>query len=110
MMVHMGLLKRLSVVPEVHDWNCEECRRAAEERRAAQALTQPSGATRSVMVTKKCPACQVETEKDGGCHHMACTCGAHWCWTCGEDCTNEDIYDHLLTEHGGIFGEEYDEE
>lgn len=97
-------------VPEVHDWNCEGCRRAAEERRAAQALAQPSGATRSVMVTKTCPACQVETEKDGGCHHMACTCGAHWCWTCGEDCTDEDIYDHLLTEHGGIFGEEYDEE
>ena len=30
-----------------------------------------------------CPTCRVVTYKDRGCGHIACTCGAHWCWICG---------------------------
>lgn len=27
-----------------------------------------------------CPQCGVATERNGGCSHMACVCGAHWTW------------------------------
>ena len=31
----------------------------------------------------KCPKCKVVTEKESGCNHMTCRCGANWCWLCG---------------------------
>ena len=31
---------------------------------------------------KKCPQCQAPIEKNEGCQHMKCTCGAHICWRC----------------------------
>lgn len=33
---------------------------------------------------KKCGRCLVRVEKRDGCNHMACKCGAHFCWKCGE--------------------------
>jgi ariadne-1 len=32
--------------------------------------------------TKECPKCGKITEKNGGCNHMTCPCGYHWCWLC----------------------------
>lgn len=32
--------------------------------------------------TKECPKCGKITEKNGGCNHMTCPCGHHWCWLC----------------------------
>lgn len=29
-----------------------------------------------------CPACDKFIEKNGGCSHMACTCGFYFCWDC----------------------------
>jgi len=29
---------------------------------------------------KPCPGCKTWTEKQGGCRHMTCRCGTHWCW------------------------------
>lgn len=32
---------------------------------------------------KKCPHCNVPTEKTGGCNHITCTnCSNHWCYLC----------------------------
>ncbi|KAL0487600.1 RBR-type E3 ubiquitin transferase, partial [Acrasis kona] len=33
--------------------------------------------------TKECPKCHKSIEKNGGCNHMTCKCGTHWCWICG---------------------------
>jgi hypothetical protein len=31
---------------------------------------------------KQCPQCHVDIEKNGGCNHMTCKCGHHFCWVC----------------------------
>ncbi|KDO31889.1 hypothetical protein SPRG_03105 [Saprolegnia parasitica CBS 223.65] len=50
-----------------------------------------------------CPGCFVETEKTGGCNHMTCVCGQHWCFACGAGfATADDVYDHLYEVHRGI--------
>ena len=48
------------------------------------------------VVVVHCPRCDLAIEKAGGCNHITCTCGAHFCWKCrfvaGEAKT---VYDHL---------------
>jgi hypothetical protein len=29
-----------------------------------------------------CPSCRIPIEKNGGCAHMTCRCGTHFCWLC----------------------------
>lgn len=45
---------------------------------------------------KACPSCNVEIEKDGGCDHMSCRCGADWCWICRKLLKQGKIYEHIL--------------
>lgn len=54
---------------------------------------------------KRCPRCQTLVEKIDGCHHMECVaCRAHFCWVCLKLCeTNQEIYAHMMAEHGGYF-------
>jgi len=33
-------------------------------------------------ISKKCPDCQVNIEKDGGCDHVRCRCGKNFYYTC----------------------------
>ncbi|KIM86639.1 hypothetical protein PILCRDRAFT_96062 [Piloderma croceum F 1598] len=54
---------------------------------------------------KRCPECTVWIEKNEGCNHMSCKCGAHICWVCMKVFTHgTDIYDHMHAAHGGIYG------
>jgi len=54
---------------------------------------------------KKCPKCSVPIEKDGGCNHVACQCGAIICWNCLKYFeTSYECYGHLRSEHGGYGG------
>ena len=46
-------------------------------------------------VVKICPGCSVSTEKNGGCNHISCICGVHWCWTCEISMKEEEIYSHI---------------
>ncbi|KAJ6260546.1 hypothetical protein Dda_4772 [Drechslerella dactyloides] len=52
---------------------------------------------------KPCPGCSVMTERAAGCNHLACPCGAHWCYICGEMFGPDCIYEHLNEVHGGAF-------
>lgn len=59
--------------------------------------------TKSIdLPTKSCPDCHATTIKDGGCDHISCTCGSHWCWRCGKAFDYEVIYDHMIDTHGSI--------
>ena len=46
---------------------------------------------------KKCPSCLRDIEKNGGCMHMTCPYGTHWCWICGEAQNESTIYKHIST-------------
>ncbi|PBK78404.1 hypothetical protein ARMSODRAFT_39896 [Armillaria solidipes] len=83
--------------------SCEDARihnNPAEQERMSEAwLLQQRG-------IKKCPTCSRLLEKTEGCNHMTCPCGAHICWRCMGAFDAGQIYDHMNTSHGGIYGDE----
>ena len=52
---------------------------------------------------KQCPECRRVIEKNEGCNHMTCRCGAHFCWQCGKSFSAAEIYNHMAAAHGGIY-------
>ena len=42
---------------------------------------------------KKCPKCSCAIEKNGGCMHMECKCGAHICWRCLKHFKTSQMFD-----------------
>ncbi|CAM6111704.1 unnamed protein product [Calypogeia fissa] len=76
----------------------------AEEAREALRV---AGQERTLNRSKPCPGCGTLTEKISGCDHISCpvkSCGAHWCYFCGEAFPERKIYDHLNERHGGYYG------
>ncbi|KAJ2978061.1 hypothetical protein NQ176_g4026 [Zarea fungicola] len=71
---------------ELHGWTCPDC----------------TFATAKDSTAKECPGCTTLTEKQGGCNHITCPCGTHWCYVCGQKSTAWDIYGHISLEHGGV--------
>lgn len=53
--------------------------------------------------TKNCPGCNAPTYHNGGCCHMTCRCGTHWCWFCENIFTRQTIYTHMTEDHGGWY-------
>ena len=84
---------------EVHEgMSCAERKLhdPAEQERLTDQLAMQSG-------FKRCPECKVWIDKNEGCNHMSCRCGAHICWVCMKVFTRDTIYDHMSTAHGGIY-------
>ncbi|KAM9364447.1 E3 ubiquitin-protein ligase parkin [Pholidichthys leucotaenia] len=53
----------------------EACLRGRWDQASAQLIKES---------TRRCPACSVPVERNGGCMHMTCSlCGTEWCWLCG---------------------------
>jgi hypothetical protein len=88
-------------VPEVEGWRCEGCVNAAVAR----------GEEKGGLVVKMCPACGVATEKTAGCDHIACACGKHWCFNCGEYVadTGGEVYAHMSAVHRTWYAGQQDE-
>ena len=52
----------------------------------------------------KCPQCQVNIEKNGGCNHMTCTqCQRHFCYLCLQDIT-DGVSGHYERTNCNMFG------
>ena len=50
-----------------------------------------------VILTKKCPKCKVDIEKEGGCQYMRCSkCHTEFCWHCLAVCPRY-VWDVCLT-------------
>jgi hypothetical protein len=81
-----------AVQPEMRDYVCQQCVDARNERN--NNIAPPP--------TAACPSCGHATVKDGGCNHITCVCGAHWCYKCGflQDENSESVYEHMMNEHG----------
>ncbi|KAK7418455.1 hypothetical protein QQX98_003947 [Neonectria punicea] len=104
---------------ELVDWSCEDCvEQVAEQARAAIELLaiadrtpeQHAALSGRKITTMTCPGCTAATQKVGGCDHIACPCGAHWCFACGENVGEAYIYRHIGLKHGGIYAENDDED
>ena len=51
---------------------------------------------------QQCPGCGYGTIRVSGCDHITCVvCEAHWCFRCGVECDEGDIYEHLAVCRGG---------
>ena len=94
-------------LPNVTAFRCEECIAAEAARRAAVGDATPvEGAQRVV----HCPKCDVAVEKTFGCNHITCSCGTHWCFTCGSAFELDAIYTHMTEAHGGYYDDNGEEE
>lgn len=48
----------------------------------------------------RCPKCNALIEKNKGCNHIRCHCGAHLCWLCIQSFPDADsVYTHLRQAH-----------
>lgn len=88
-------------LPTLTSFVCQECKDAKSPLTLAKDASE--------LNLKPCPECKSMVERTGGCHHMTCVCGSHWCWVCGKDrdetgvrYTSRSIYDHM-SNCGGIF-------
>jgi IBR domain len=73
--------------PTLSNFKCPSCQNQAPEVKA-----------------KPCPSCTTMVEKIGGCNHIKCNCGAHWCFECSTQCESYDAtYKHMWDVHGRIF-------
>jgi hypothetical protein len=64
------------------------------------AAAQLADAKRTVATVKiqLCPTCKTPIEKNGGCNHITCKCGTHFCWLCNADITDVR-YNHSCGRH-----------
>ena len=53
----------------------------------------------SASTLKECPQCGIIIQKEGGCAHVKCICGAHFCWICLHIDNKQLIYNHIEIFH-----------
>jgi len=56
--------------------------------------------------TKPCPKCAKLVEKNGGCNLVQCTCGACFCWLCGQGTGREHTWTSISGHSCGRFKDE----
>jgi len=79
-------------MPVLRDFECEPCK----TKRIFQSEESIA------KLSKACPKCKAPTVKISGCNHITCPCDAHWCWQCGDEFDESEIYDHMQSVHGTI--------
>ncbi|XP_067049537.1 E3 ubiquitin-protein ligase parkin-like isoform X2 [Acropora muricata] len=70
--------------------SAENARRARWEAEARRKIEE---------ISKKCPGCKTNTEKNEGCNHMTCSqCRVEWCWICvkpwNQECRSSHWFHH----------------
>jgi len=109
--------------PDFTRFECDACTRmrilrAQAVRAAGEAAADAEAAARAAhayslavgVLSRPCPGCGVEVEREDGCGHITCLCDEHFCFKCGKgfgrsDMAGMDCYDHLYAAHGGAFVE-----
>ncbi|KAG7675031.1 hypothetical protein KSW81_002539 [Nannochloris sp. 'desiccata'] len=108
-------------------WSCGEgshepasCTQASEwsaELANLRAMAPVSDQRWLAQHAKRCPGCNAFIQRTGGCNHMTCGCGKHWCWECGRDWSEHNadtggFYFCSLVENeeGNAFDEEESEQ
>ncbi|KDO33935.1 hypothetical protein SPRG_01814 [Saprolegnia parasitica CBS 223.65] len=95
------LVERTCAAEPPHDVATFRCTECVTAQLAATGPAMPA--------TMACPGCSVETEKTGGCNHITCNCGQHWCYVCAAGFDSaDDVYAHLYATHRGIY--DFDDE
>jgi len=83
-----------------HPGSCEQYqswRRANESSDESAELYLGSDAGNRV----RCPTCRVAIERESGCNHMRCVCGAHFCMECREAISGFRPYEHFIRRRNG---------
>ncbi|CAE7183855.1 ARI5, partial [Symbiodinium microadriaticum] len=65
----------------------------AQEQRQRQQDRAESWVRRNA---QHCPGCRAIVQRNGGCNHMVCRCGTHFCYVCGRP------WDEHTSQEGGI--------
>jgi hypothetical protein len=78
----------------------QTCRQYSRTSRLALASGSVSGfhvrtRLKVCLTTQACPRCHARVQRNGGCAHMTCRCGAHFCWHCGKETRGSDGHYNL---------------
>ncbi|PRP80886.1 helicase domain-containing protein [Planoprotostelium fungivorum] len=76
---------------------CSDCLQRHPKWRAC---TVPASIGEEEIHLVRCPSCRMPVQKNGGCDHMHCRCGAHFCWLCGREQDPGSVYRHVNTCNG----------
>uniref|UniRef100_A0A6B2L001 RBR-type E3 ubiquitin transferase n=1 Tax=Arcella intermedia TaxID=1963864 RepID=A0A6B2L001_9EUKA len=55
---------------------------------------------------RNCPSCKQGVVRNGGCNHMTCKCGQHFCWLCGQKTGLNHTWEKIDNHTCGRFKEE----
>lgn len=88
-------------IPFVSDYECSDCQFAKLNLAELDNLEK---AQEIFGKTMDCPNCKLSINKISGCNHIACPCGQHFCFKCGEGFhSSSDTYDHMSKAHGAWY-------
>uniref|UniRef100_A0A1I8A4G9 RBR-type E3 ubiquitin transferase n=1 Tax=Steinernema glaseri TaxID=37863 RepID=A0A1I8A4G9_9BILA len=86
---------RLVLCPKCSRTFCSTCRNP-ERCLCGDTEDETQKAIRTI--SKQCPKCSVNTERNGGCSHIHCTqCGADWCFLCVKPWSDDCQWDHWFS-------------
>lgn len=85
--VSCRLCHKLSHLP----LSCADVTKEATEESLRKAVEEAMDAAR----IRYCPACSKPVVKLDGCNRVPCSCGASFCYVCGERCPDKDPYQHF---------------